>query len=79
MVHETNAAISRVLDQPFIFVCELLVNLARGLRGRGCGAAPFNLLTKEQVIDIHNGLRFSPLREMEGSGERQMSWSRLVD
>ena len=61
-MHETYAPFGGVLDQPLIFVSELLVDLARDIGRRRFGAASFGLLPEEQVIDVHSALRlFVPL------------------
>ncbi len=59
-----------VLDQPFIFVCQLLVDLARDV-GRGrLRAASLGLLPEQQVIDVHSALRLlrAPVEALIGIG-----------
>jgi len=52
-VSKGDSATGRVGDEPLIFVGHLFVDLPRDFRRRGLGPASFDLLTKEQIIDVH--------------------------
>jgi hypothetical protein len=52
-VREGDSAAGRVRDQPLIFVGHLFVDPAGNVRLRCLGPASFDLLTKEQIIDVH--------------------------
>lgn len=55
MKREADTPFRRILDQPFIFERELLMDMAGGFGGSRLGAAAFGLLPQEQIIDVHVG------------------------
>jgi hypothetical protein len=77
--NERDAAVSRILDQPFIFIRELLVDLASNVRGRRLRPASFGLLPKEEIIDVHFSLSAldppCPGETLAPARERQMTKS----
>lgn len=78
MPWKDDPAFASLFDCQFIGARQFLVGFPCSLAGRRFGTASFDLLSMEDVVEIHHRLLASPSNDRFSPGERQMSEQALI-